>query len=216
MSILLHIDSSPMGDASISRRLTREFVQRWRIANPGGEVILRDLTKITIPVIDAEWVAANYTPRESRTPRQNDLLALSTELTREVMHADEYVIGVPMHNWGPASSFKLWVDQIVRFGETVALTPSGITGTLEKKRVTVFVSAGRHFAAHSADANRNHLEPWIRTFFASLGVMQLQLIFADGTADVQRGIIDRASFLAPHLEVMQSFIAESRGAISVP
>src|SRR5262249_11166479 len=132
MPILLHIDSSPMGDASISRCLTREFVQRWRIANPHGEVISRDLTTIGIPVIDAAWVAANYTPRESRTRHQNDLLAVSTELTGEVMRADEYVIGVPMHNWGPASSFKLWVDQIVRFGETVDLTPAGIKGSLEK------------------------------------------------------------------------------------
>jgi FMN-dependent NADH-azoreductase len=158
-------------------------------------------------VIDAAWVVANYTPRESRTQQQNELLALSTELTRELLGADECVIGVPMHNWGPPSSFKLWVDQVVRFGETVALTPSGIIGTLDKKRVTIFISAGRHFGTRSADANRNHLEPWIRTLFGSLGVTDLRLIFADGTADVKRGTIDQAAFLAPHLEAMQSLIA---------
>ena len=207
MPILLHIDSSPMGDASISRCLTREFVERWRCANPQGKVISRDLAAIAIPVIDAAWVAANYTPRESRTQQQNELLALSTELTRELLDADECVIGVPMHNWGPPSSFKLWVDQVVRFGETVALTPSGIIGTLDKKRVTIFISAGRHFGTRSPDANRNHLEPWIRTLFGSLGVTDLRLIFADGTADVKCGTIDRAAFLLPHLEAIQSLIA---------
>jgi FMN-dependent NADH-azoreductase len=163
---------------------------------------------MTIPVIDAAWVAANYTPRESRTTQQNELLALSTELTRELLDADEYVIGVPMHNWGPSSSFKLWVDQVVRFGETIALTPDGMKGTLDQKRAIVFVSAGRHYGRQSADATRNHLEPWIRTFFGNLGIRDLRLIFADGTADVKRGTLDRAAFLAPYLEAMQSLIAE--------
>jgi FMN-dependent NADH-azoreductase len=198
-----------MGEASISRCLTREFAQRWRSANPQGEVIFRDLTTIAIPVIDAAWVSANYTPRESRTRQQNDILALSTELTSELLDADEYVIGVPMHNWGPSSSFKLWVDQVVRFGETIALTPSGMKGTLDKKRATVFISAGRHFGSRSADATRNHLEPWIRTFFGNLGITDMRLIFADGTADVRNGSIARSVFLAPHIEAMQSLFAEA-------
>jgi FMN-dependent NADH-azoreductase len=209
MAILLHIDSSPMGEASISRQLTREFVQRWRRANPRGEVISRDLAIVAIPVIDAAWVAANYAPRESRTRQQNDLLALSTVLTREVLDADEYVIGLPMHNWGPASSFKLWVDQIVRFGETVALTPAGMKGTLDKKRVTCFLSAGRRYGPCSEDATRNHLEPWLRTFFGSLGVRDMRLVFVDGTAAVRNGKIDRGAFLAPHIEAMQSLFAEA-------
>jgi FMN-dependent NADH-azoreductase len=67
MPILLHIDSSPMGAASISRRLTQEFVERWRRANPQAKVLSRDLTTVAIPPVDAEWVAANYTPKELRT-----------------------------------------------------------------------------------------------------------------------------------------------------
>lgn len=208
MPILLHIDSSPMGEASISRRLTAEFVQRWRRANPQGEVISRDLTTIAIPVIDAAWISANYTPRESRTQQQNDLLALSTELTRELLDADEYVIGVPIHNWGPSSSFKLWMDQVVRFGETIALTPSGMQGTLDKKRLTCFITAGRRYGPHSEDAPRNHLEPWLRTFFGNLSVRDMRFIFADGTAEVRHGRIGRAAFLAPYIEAMPSFFVD--------
>ena len=110
---LLRIDSSPMGEAAISRVLTNEFVQRWLSANPRSTVIRRDLTTIAIPVIDAAWVAANYTPKDSRTQQQNELLKLSTEFIAELLDADEYVMGMPIHNWGPPSSFKLSVDQIV-------------------------------------------------------------------------------------------------------
>ncbi|MEI9976076.1 MAG: NAD(P)H-dependent oxidoreductase [Ignavibacteriota bacterium] len=116
MPTLLHIDSSPMGEDSVTRYLTREFVRLWRFANPLGRVISRDLAANEIPVVDAAWVRANMTPKESRTPEQNEVLALSTILTGEVLDADEYVFGIPMHNWGPSASFKLWVDQIVRFG----------------------------------------------------------------------------------------------------
>ena len=207
MSILLHIDSSPMGSTSISRQLTREFVKRWRTANPHGTVIYRDLATITIPVIDAAWISANLTPREARTREQTDILALSTELTRELLEADEYVIGVPMHNWGPAASLKLWVDQIVRFGETVVVTPSGIKGTLGQKRLTCLIAAGRRYGPGCADAASNHLEPWLRTFFGSLGIRDMHFVLADGAAQVNYGGMDRAEYLAPHLETVRSLFA---------
>jgi FMN-dependent NADH-azoreductase len=48
MSTLLHIDSSPLGDASISRHLSAEFVKSWKDANPEGEIIVRDLSATSI------------------------------------------------------------------------------------------------------------------------------------------------------------------------
>jgi FMN-dependent NADH-azoreductase len=209
MPVLLHIDSSPMGEDSISRRLTGEFVERWRARNPRGEVLTRDLAGIAIPSVDAAWISANLKPRELRTQQENGILALSTELTREVLDADEYVIGIPMHNWGPSSSFKLWADQIVRFGETVVITPSGPKGTLDEKKATFLLTAGRRYGPLSAAGATNHLEPWLRTFFGSLGVRDMRVVFADGTAQVKYGKVDREAFLAPHLEAVQSLFAES-------
>jgi FMN-dependent NADH-azoreductase len=208
MPALLHLDSSPMGEASISRRLTAEFARHWRRANPQGKVIYRDATAITIPVITAAWVAANYTPKESRTPEQHSLLTLSTELTSELLEAGEYVIGVPMHNWGPSSSFKLWIDQILRFGDTVALTPEGPRGMLGNKRATFVVAAGRHYGSNCVDAPRNHLVPWLRTFFGYLGMNDMQFVFADGAAEVRYGKIERAAFLAPHIQAIEALSAE--------
>jgi len=198
-----------MGAASISRRLTREFAQRWRRANPGGEVISRDLATIVIPPIDAAWIAANLTHRESRTQQQHEILALSTEFTNELLGADEYVIGVPMHNGGPSSSLKLWVDQILRFGETIIVTPSGPKGTLEKKRATFLIAAGGHYGPGSPDAQRDYLQPWLRSFFGYLGVKNMQFLIADGAAAVTYGAIDQADFLAPHIEAVRSLFAET-------
>jgi len=206
VSTLLHIDSSPMGENSISRRLTCEYAHKWRAANPDGKVIYRDLAATHFPVIDAAWVAANYA-QASRTPRQNDLLALSTELTTELLEADEYVIGAPMHNWGPSAGLKLWTDQLVHFGRTVLITPRGMKGNLQHKRAWFFIAAGRPFHPGSENAARNHLQPWLRTFFSNLGVTDMQFMFVDGTADVQNGKIDQAVFLAPHVKAIQQLFA---------
>lgn len=97
---LLEIDSSPLGERSLSRHLTREFVEQWKTANPEGHVVTRDLNATSIAPIDAAWIGASYTPEEGRKPQQRQLLAQSDSLIAELEAADEYVIGVPMHNFG--------------------------------------------------------------------------------------------------------------------
>src|SRR5260370_3980939 len=81
-------------------------------------VIDRDLNATALPPINAEWVGAVYTPEEARTPQQKELLSLSDSLLAELEQADEYVVGVPMHNFGVPSVLKLWIDQIARVGRT--------------------------------------------------------------------------------------------------
>jgi FMN-dependent NADH-azoreductase len=198
---LLRIDSSPFGARAISRRLTSEFVDRWLATNPGSGIITRDLTTITIPVVDAAWVSANYTPREARTNQQNDLLRLSAEFIAELADADEYVIGIPMHNWGPPSSFKLWVDQIVTQS---TLSEKPLTG----KQATFLIAAGRVYAPGSPDVSKNYLVPWLRSLFGALGVREMQFVIADGTKAIYTGQIDRGKFLAPHFQAVHALFAQ--------
>jgi FMN-dependent NADH-azoreductase len=97
MSTLLKLDSSPMGDRSISRKLTTKFAESWLKTHPGGKVIERDLTTLNLPVVDAFWVGAAFTPEASRTSDQTKALAASDSLIDDLKQADEYVFGVPMH-----------------------------------------------------------------------------------------------------------------------
>ena len=100
MSTLLHINSSPLYGRSVSRELTGAFVTKWKSFHSNGMVVDRDLNATPIPPVTAEWVGAAYTPEEARTPQQKELLALSDTLLAELEQADEYVFGVPMHNFG--------------------------------------------------------------------------------------------------------------------
>src|SRR5258707_12787472 len=103
MPTLLHIDSSPLYGRSVSRELTGAFVSQWKSSHPDGTVIDRDLYSTSISPINGDWVGAVYTPEEARTPQQKEALSLSDSLLTELEQADEYVFGVPMHNFGVPS-----------------------------------------------------------------------------------------------------------------
>jgi FMN-dependent NADH-azoreductase len=119
MPTLLQIDSSPLS-SSVSRELTREFVSNWQIAHPTGHVIVRDLAAHPSKPLDQAWIYAAYAPAETLQPEQKALLAYSEECIAELERADEYVIGVAMHNFSIPSVVKLWIDQVVRVGRTFA------------------------------------------------------------------------------------------------
>lgn len=105
MPKLLHLDSNPL-ESSISRELTREFVKTWKNAHPDGTVVYRDLAANAPEPVDMTWIYSSFTPEASRTPEQKAALAVSDRLIGELEDADEYVIGVAMHNFSilPCSS----------------------------------------------------------------------------------------------------------------
>ncbi len=200
MSTLLHLDSSPLGGASISRHLTGEFVVNWKLANPNGKIINRDLTATAIPPVSGAWVGAAYTPEDARTPEQRELLALSDTFIDELSAAEEYVIGVPMHNFGVPSVLKLWIDQIARVGKTFSYASGAPEGLLKGKKVTFVVASGGVYDEGTAMASYNFVVPYLRTVFGFLGVTDTNFVSASGAAAVMYGKIDRESFLQPHVE----------------
>ncbi len=117
MAHLLHLDASPRGERSQSRRMTR-FVEQWKRAHPGDTVIYRDIGRNPVPHIDEPWIAAAYTPPSQRTPELWDAIRISDRLVDEFLAADFYVIGLPMYNFSAPSTFKAYIDQIVRPGRT--------------------------------------------------------------------------------------------------
>ena len=209
MPTLLHIDASPLGEASVSRHLSAEFVRKWRQTNPDGEVITRDLTTSGIPPVDGNWAGAAYTPEESRTAAQKEALALSETLIAELEAADEYVFGVPMHNFGIPSTLKLWIDQIVRIGRTIAYGESGPVGLLKDKKATFLIASGGEYHKGTPAEARDFVEPYLRLVFAFLGVSNPDFIAAGGTGALMSGKIDRATFLKPFEEAVDARFAQA-------
>ena len=203
MSTLLHIDSSPLYGRSVSRELTAAFVAQWKASHPEGKVIERDLNATAIPPVNAEWIAAVYTPEEARTPRQKELLSLSDSLLAELEQADEYVFGVPMHNFGVPSALKLWIDQIARVGRTFSYADGRPKGLIVGKKATFLIATGGIYDAQTQMASFNFVEPYLRSVFGFLGVTNAIFLTAGGTAALNQGH-DRGAFLAPHLHAVEA------------
>jgi FMN-dependent NADH-azoreductase len=203
MSTLLHIDTSPLYGRSVSRQLTGAFVDEWKSSHLDGTVIDRDLNATALSPITAEWVGAAYTPEGARTPQQKELLAVSDVLLAELEQADEYVIGVPMHNFGVPSVLKLWIDQIARVGRTFSYGSGIPKGLLTGKKATFLIATGGIYDVQTQMASFNFVEPYLRSVFGFLGVTNATFLTAGGTSALNQGL-DRDAFLAPHLQVVQS------------
>src|ERR1700687_4907054 len=197
MPTLLKLDSSPMGERSISRKLTTRFADSRLKVHPGGTVITRDLTALSLPVVDGSWVGAAHTPEEARTPEQNKVLSVSEALIAELQRADEYVLGVPMHNFSIPSTLKLWIDQGVRAGKNFAYTSSGPTGLLTGKKATLLIASGGTYDPGTALASLNFVVPYLRKVFDFICIKDVTIIAAEGTAQLMNGKVDPQSFLAP-------------------
>jgi FMN-dependent NADH-azoreductase len=206
MPTLLHIDSSPSTN-SLTRELTREFVETWKGAHSDGDLIYRDLAVNPPKPIDALWIGAAYTPPNSRTGEQGETLALSEELIGELERADEYVIGVAMHNFSIPAVLKLWIDQVVRNGRTFSYGAQGPKGLLQDKKATVVIASGGVYQSGTPSAAMNHIDPYLQTILAFIGVTGLNFITAGGSAQLMAGAVDRQTFLKPTLDHVRAAAA---------
>jgi len=114
MSYLLHIDSSSLGEASVSRQVAQSFLEGW-----DGKVVHRDLAAAPVPHISAAGVTARVTDPAQYTDEQAAAAALQDTLIEELLGADAYLFTVPMYNLTLPSAFKAWLDQILVFGRTI-------------------------------------------------------------------------------------------------
>ena len=206
MPTLLHLDSSPL-EGSISRELTREYVKTWKNAHPDGTAIYRDLAANAPKPLDTAWIYSSFTPEANRTPEQNATLALSDELIAELEQADEYVIGVAMHNFSIPSVLKLWVDQIVRSGRTFVYAESGPQGLLHGKKATILAASGGVYQAGTPAGALNFVDPYLKTILGFIGVTDVTFVTAGGAAQLMTGAVDRETFLKPTLEQVRAVAA---------
>jgi FMN-dependent NADH-azoreductase len=204
MPTLLHIDASASLDTSISRNLSAEFVQVWRSRYVDGKVIRRDLAASAIPPITQDWIAAAFSPAPTRNAAQWELLSISDVLVNELKESDEIVIGTSMYNFAPPAALKLWIDQIVRLGETYAYVEGKRQGALSGKRAHVFIASGGVYEAGSPTASFDFLSPYLRAILGYIGLQDINIYCASGTQALLRPGVDRAAFLKPHLDAVRS------------
>lgn len=182
MTHLLHIDTSPRGERSFSRRLTQKFMNEWKAAHPEDVVTYRDLGHQQPPAVSEAWIAAAFSSPANYTPDLADAIRLSDELIDELLAADRYVFGVPMYNFSVPANFKAYIDQVVRAGRTFAITDQGYQGLVHNKKALVITAQGGQYRPGTPSEGYNFHEPYIRAIFGLMGITDISFIYADGLA----------------------------------
>ncbi|WP_372833172.1 FMN-dependent NADH-azoreductase [Puniceibacterium confluentis] len=169
-SHVLRIDASARHEGSVSRSLTEKVITRLAPA----KITERDLSDV-LPLIDATWIGANFTPADDRSPEQKATLDLSDALIAEVQTADTLVIGLPIYNFGVPAGFKAWIDLIARAGVTFKYTETGPQGLLSGKRAILAVASGGTEVGSSYDFATGY----VRHVLGFIGITDVSVVAAD-------------------------------------
>ena len=178
---ILHIDCSPR-DASHSRQLSAAVLARLRTLAPGASVTRRDLGRNPLPHAPADYAETLATPQNLAAENAATTTRLSEQLIQEIEAADVVVIGTPMNNFTVPSVLKAWIDQVLRVGRTIGVTPTGEkTGLLPDKPVYVGIASGGVFTGDRAK-QPDFLTPYLKAAFDCIGLKSLHFLPLQATA----------------------------------
>jgi len=178
---LLHLDSSALGAASVSRQLTSEIVARQRALHPGLQVVYRDLAADPALHLTGAHMAARMGAASDDATINADPVK-GNAFMDELFAADILVIGAPMYNLSIPTSLKAWIDRIAVAGKTFRYTATGPEGLLKNKKAFIASSRGGVYSAGSPGAAFEHQESYLLGLLAFLGVTDVTVVRAEGLA----------------------------------
>lgn len=192
MPTLLVVEASPRGEHSISRGLTRQFVDHWMTNHPDGRVVERDLMTSDLPFVTLPWLGAYFTPPEQHSAEMKDLLRLSDELVAEMLAADHIAIGTPVYNYNVPAVLKAYIDHIVRKGMTLGLSGEGL---VHGKKCTILMASGGVYTEGSPIRDRDLATAYLRLILKVIGIEDITVIAGGNAKAVDMGQTPRAEFL---------------------
>jgi FMN-dependent NADH-azoreductase len=181
MKKILHIISSPRGEASYSIKLGKSIVNKLITAYPGSRVNEHVLVNNHFPHLEEAQITSFFTPPQQRTSENVEALKHSDEAIQEVMDADILVIGAPMYNFSIPSTLKAWIDHIARAGITFKYDEKGPKGLIEGKKVYLAVTSGGIYSG-GAMKPYDFGTPYLQMVLGFLGITDISIVRAEGTS----------------------------------
>lgn len=181
MKKILHVISSPMGDASFSIKLGNAIVEKLQAVYSDSSVQALNLVKEQLPHLEQAHVASFFTPVESRTHDQQTITRYSDEGIEALTGADIIVIGAPVYNFNIHSSLKAWIDQVVRAGVTFKYDENGPEGLLKDKKVYLAIASGGVYSEGPMKAI-DFVAPYLKTILGFIGLTDITVFRVEGTA----------------------------------
>jgi FMN-dependent NADH-azoreductase len=177
---ILHVDSSPQGDRSVSRELTALAVAALRSRYPGATVVERDVAASPPTHADADVMDfVRFHRLETLSLRQREEKDRTDAILGEFLAADVVVIGAPMYNFTIPTQLKAWVDRVCQPGVTFRYTPQGPVGLATGKRALFICTRGGIYST-GPSAHRDFQTHYLREIFAFMGINATGVVLAEG------------------------------------
>lgn len=178
---VLHVDSSILGEHSVSRAVSAAVVARLRATHPSLRVTYRDVVADPLPQLGAHLVATLGKSADQVPAAVGREAASLRRALDEVLAADVIVIGAPMYNFGIPSQLKTWLDALAVADVTFRYSSNGPEGLLGDKKLVIVSSQGGFYRPGMPTAGLEHQESHLRSFFGFLGMTDVTIVRADGT-----------------------------------
>jgi FMN-dependent NADH-azoreductase len=181
MKKILHVISSPRGDASFSIQLGNAVINKILADYPGSTVRESNLVSKPFPHLEEAHLTSFFTPAESRTAEHTALAYHSDHAIQEIMEADILVIDAPVYNFNIHSTLKAWIDHIVRADITFKYDATGPQGMLKNKKVFIAIASGGVYS-EGPMKSKDFVEPYLRTILGFIGLVDITIFRVEGTA----------------------------------
>ncbi|WP_461206191.1 FMN-dependent NADH-azoreductase [Clostridium sp. DL1XJH146] len=188
MKKLLYItcNSKPENE-STSKKVGREFVNRFLAKNSDFELDELDLYSEDIPELDYKLFE-----RRAETVKGEDYEALSSsdkksvdrinQLADQFLSGDTYVFAAPMWSVSFPSRLKRYIDCIVQNNKVIKVSPEEVHGLLDdKERTMVYIQSSGGVYPKIINWRMNHGVEYIEDIFKFLGVKKFEKILVQGT-----------------------------------
>jgi len=194
MSNILLVTSSPRGEASHSTKIATELAKKLSGAQPGSQIVKRDLVANPLPHIEPAYASGIYTPAESRTPHQADVVGVSDAAVDELLAADHIVLATGLINFSISSTLKSWIDHISRSGRTFKYGASGPEGLVTGKKVYIVLASGGVYSEGPA-AVMDFAVPYLKSVLGFNGMTDVEVIRVEGVGmgeDAVKAALEKA------------------------
>lgn len=186
---VLRVDSSGRQQNSTTRELTDALIQQLSSQGRQLQVTTRDVAP-GLPVVNEDWINANFTDPAQRSAAQQAVLAPSDALVQELIDSDVLVIGAPLYNFGIPAALKAWIDLIARARLTFRYGENGPVGLLTGKQAFVILASG----GTALGSEQDFASAYLRHVLAFVGITDVQFIHAE--RQMQQGVAARNAAMA--------------------
>lgn len=195
MSRVLYIKASPRTDRSHSLAVADAFLEAYRRAHPGDEVVTLDLFREDLPAFDLEAVSAKYKiiHGQDHSEQDENTWRNIVAIIERFKSADKYVWAVPMWNFSIPYRLKQYIDILVQPGHTFTVSADGnYEGLVKNKPAVVVYARGGAYPEGSPMAAYDFQKPYLELILGFIGLTNVQSLVVEGTlSDDPEGMAQR-------------------------